>query len=67
MLGHNYGSVEHVTGVIKIFRSSLVTRDTQPTFKERVFFSSRKLFFRQIFANLIITLHHNTNVETQLP
>ena len=39
MLRPNYGSVEHVTAVIKIFRSSLATRDSQPTFKDRVFFS----------------------------
>ena len=37
MLRPNYSTGEHVSALIKIFRPSLVTRDTRFTLKERVF------------------------------
>ena len=66
MLRTSYSTGEHLTALITIFRPSLLIRDTQATFKIRVSFSYKKLFFGHFSANLQETLHHYTNVETQL-
>ena len=55
MLRCNYSTEEHVTALIKLFRPSLVTRDTRFRLKERVFYFIKKSssFLCHFFANLL--------------